>query len=333
MTVPRSPAEPPVHVQPRSYPVSSRAAVHKRRAVFSRAVAGLETIPAAAQRPESDRRARRRKIDDDSLRLIDDLTNRPLDPMFSDAQLARRPQSRLTVWVSHAIVFLICVGVGFGGSLFVRQLHTDPRKEIRDTLIGQLNQLNRRVDTLSADNKTLRVQVDAQSKKLGSANDNPTQREDDLVNGLSAVQGEGITLTLADPIAAQSDSTSGAGPREGQIGRIRVITDADLQQFVSLLWNSGAEAVAINGHRIGPQTSIRTAGQSILIGIDQIASPYKIEAIGNRDALAYALGAKAQPALYDSFKKAGIYPQIGKSDAIMVQAADSVDLTYAKRSD
>ncbi|MCI1222366.1 DUF881 domain-containing protein [Bifidobacterium subtile] len=322
-----------MHAQPPSYPVSAQDTVRRRRAVFSRSAAGLETVLAAVHQPGSDRRTRRRRIvDDDSLRLIDDLTNRPLDPMFSDARLARKPESRLTVWVSHAIVFLICVGVGFAGFLFVRQLHTDPRKEVRDTLISQLDQLNDRVDTLSADNKTLRASVDDQSKKLGSYGDSQVQRNDDLVNGLSAVQGEGITLTLADPIAAKSDSASGSGPREGQTGRLRVITDADLQQFVSLLWNSGAEAISINGRRLGPQTSIRTAGQSILVGVDQIESPYKIEAIGDRDILAQALDAKTQPALYDSFKKAGIYPQIRKSDALALEAADSGDLTYAKRS-
>ena len=42
--------------------------------------------------------------------------------------------------------------------------------------------------------------------------------------------------------------------------------DADLQTLVSLLWQAGAEAIAINGNRLGVQTSIRTAGSTILIG-------------------------------------------------------------------
>ncbi|MCH4208565.1 MAG: DUF881 domain-containing protein [Bifidobacterium sp.] len=279
------------------------------------------------------RRARRRKTDDDSLRLIDDLTNRPLDPMFSDAQLARRPQSRLSIWASHAIVFLICVVVGFSGFLFVRQLHADPRKEVRDALISQLNQVNDEVAALSGDAKSLHSQVDEQSKKLGTFGDDQTKIEDDLVNGASNISGEGITLTLADPIAANTGSGSGSNPREGQGARIRVITDTDLQQLVSLMWRSGAEAIAINGHRLGVRTSIRLAGQTILVGIDQIESPYRIQAIGSANTLAQALGAKAQPKLYDSFKESGIYPQISKADSMTLESADTGDVTYARRSD
>jgi uncharacterized protein YlxW (UPF0749 family) len=252
--------------------------------------------------------------------------------MFSDAQLARRPQSRLSVWVSHAIVLLICVGVGFSGFLFVRQLHADPRKEVRDALIAQLNQVNADVSSLSGDTKSLRAQIDTQSKKLGSFGDDQTKIENDLINGSSTVAGEGITMTLADPIAANADSGSGSTPREGQGARIRVITDIDLQQLVSLMWRSGAEAIAVNGHRVGVRTSIRLAGQTILVGIDQVESPYRIQAIGNADALSKALGAKAQPGLYDSFNEAGIYPQISKADSITLESADWGDVTYARRS-
>ena len=63
------------------------------------------------------------------------------------------------------------------------------------------------------------------------------------------VEGEGITMTLADPIAAsQSDQSSST--RVGTSTNIRVITDLDLQQLVSLMFQNGAEAIAINGNRL-----------------------------------------------------------------------------------
>lgn len=316
----------------RPVPVPSTRAAERHRAVFSRQTAGLSSQHADAHVGLA-RRPRRRLAVDDSLRLIDDLTSRSVDPMFLDAQLAPRNRSKAEIWVSRVIVFTICIAVGFAGSLIVRQLHTDPRKEVRDTLISQLNGENDRVDALGKETRKLRTQVDAQSDKLGLYAGDPKTNGDDIANGLSAVSGEGITLTLANPLAANTDATDGNTAREGQGSHIRVITDADLQQLVSLLWHAGAEAIAINGHRIGVQTSVRTAGQTILIGVSQIQSPYKIQAIGDRNTLAAYMGSKALPSLYASYQASGIYPQIGKTNSMTLQPADTGDVNYARRKE
>lgn len=112
-----------------------------------------------------------------------------------------------------------------------------------------------------------------------------------------------------------------------------MVTDADLQQLVNLLWQSGAEAIAVNDYRLGMQTSIRTAGQTILIGINSIESPYVIKAIGNRNTLADAVSAERQPMLYESYAESGIYPQVAKSDSIRLEAAVSGDVAHARRSE
>ena len=66
----------------------------------------------------------------------------------------------------------------------------------------------------------------------------------------------------------------------------------DLQLLVSLMWKAGAEAISINDNRLGVQTSIRTAGNSILIGTTPVSSPYRIQAIGNKNELANRMGQK-----------------------------------------
>ena len=114
-----------------------------------------------------------------------------------------------------------------------------------------------------------------------------------MVNGVLPVQGEGITLTIANPISVSGDNADSSLPRENG-SQVRVVTDSDLQVLVSLLWQSGAEAIAINGYRLGVQTSIRTAGTTILIGVNSVQSPYRIEAIGNSSALANAVSKKTQ---------------------------------------
>ncbi len=276
-------------------------------------------------------RRRRPQLEDDSLRLIDDLTNRPMDPMFSDSRLDKRPKSAFRVWSTRVIVFIICVAVGFSGSIIVQILHTDPRKEIRSSLAKELTQQTKHLNTLNSEVSSLRVKVENQSKKLANTTKNDTLTYDEMATGTIPVTGPGITLTIANPLAANSDTTSGSLPRENS-SNIRVVTDGDLQVFIQILWQAGAEAISINGYRLGVQTSVRTAGQTILVGVNQVQSPYKIQAIGNASALASAVGEKSQRSLYTTLKGAGIYPQITTSKSITLEAASSSEISYAERA-
>lgn len=276
-------------------------------------------------------RRRRPQLEDDSLRLIDDLTNRPMDPMFSDSRLDKRPKSAFRVWSTRVIVFIICVAVGFSGSIIVQILHTDPRKEIRSSLAKELTQQTKHLNTLNSEVSSLRVKVENQSKKLANTTKDDTLTYDEMATGTIPVTGPGITLTIANPLAANSDTTSGSLPRESS-SNIRVVTDGDLQVFIQILWQAGAEAISINGYRLGVQTSVRTAGQTILVGVNQVQSPYKIQAIGDASALASAVGEKSQRSLYTTLKGAGIYPQITTSKSITLEAASSSEISYAERA-
>lgn len=276
-------------------------------------------------------RRRRPQLEDDSLRLIDDLTNRPMDPMFSDSRLDKRPKSAFRVWSTRVIVFIICVAVGFSGSIIVQILHTDPRKEIRSSLAKELTQQTKHLNTLNSEVSSLRVKVENQSKKLANTTKDDTLTYDEMATGTIPVTGPGITLTIANPLAANSDTTSGSLPRESS-SNIRVVTDGDLQVFIQILWQAGAEAISINGYRLGVQTSVRTAGQTILVGVNQVQSPYKIQAIGDANALASAVGEKSQRSLYTTLKGAGIYPQITTSKSITLEAASSSEISYAERA-
>ncbi len=276
-------------------------------------------------------RRRRPQLEDDSLRLIDDLTNRPMDPMFSDSRLDKRPKSAFRVWSTRVIVFIICIAVGFSGSIIVQILHTDPRKEIRSSLAKELTQQTKHLNTLNSEVSSLRVKVENQSKKLANTAKDDTLTYDEMATGTIPVNGPGITLTIANPLAANSDTTSGSLPRESS-SNIRVVTDGDLQVFIQILWQAGAEAISINGYRLGVQTSVRTAGQTILVGVNQVQSPYKIQAIGDASALASAVGEKSQRSLYTTLNGAGIYPQITTSKSITLEAASSSEISYAERA-
>lgn len=299
----------------------------KRRAVFSRSFAGLESHHAPAPGSIGVARPHHRKIDDDSLRLIDDLTNRPMDMLYTDARLLQRPVSAFSLWATRIIVFIICIAVGLVGALFVKQLSTDPRRAVREQLVSQLEGEIDQAQTLTDTVNGLRSDVEQRSKNLSDSVDTTTLTADEMANGQLPVEGPGIVITVADPLSASIDGTGG----ESSGAAIRVVTDADLQLLVSLLWRSGSEAISINGYRLGVQTSIRTAGSSILVGVNAIQSPYRIEAIGDKNALSDQMDEDALPDLYASFNEAGIYPRIAKSNSITLEAAVSGNISYAKR--
>lgn len=322
--------------KPERAPASFRVEVDeqpiKRRAVFSSDVQNLgswHAVSVDAATALSSRR--RRKVDDDSLRLIDDLTNRPLDPLFSDARLTQQKQrSKFSVWSTRIIVFIICIAVGFLGIVFVRQLNTDPRKQVRASLISELEAQNASLDKATTEVTDLHTKVARLSDSMPNAGPDSTLTQDEMANGALAVKGPGIVVTLADPVASRT--ANGNGPRENSTNHIRVVTDSDLQNIVNLLWRAGAEAISINGYRLGVSTSVRTAGQTILIGVNQVASPYKIEAIGNHKNLSQAMNNESQPDLYRTLNAAGINPQVSRSYSLRLAAAQTASVVHAKRS-
>lgn len=322
---------------PASYPVGENGGEsrRRRRSSFSHAYRGLITHHATLRSPVSvaERERRRRVRQDDSLRLIDDLTNRPLDPIYLDSNLSTRRASPAVAWATRIICFVVCIGVGFLGSLFVQKLHSDPRKEVRASLASQLESSQRHVSALTDQVSALRSQVDQQSKRLDIADSTRIVRNDEMTSGQMKVTGEGVTLTVSNPLAAANDQSAGATPREQSGGHLRVVTDGDLQQLVSLLWQVGAEAIAVNGHRLGAQTSIRTAGGTILIGLDAVESPYRIEAIGDRRVLSQVVDAGHLGGLYDVYKDAGITLQVKQEKAITLEAAVVGDLSYARKAE
>jgi uncharacterized protein YlxW (UPF0749 family) len=315
---------------PPTFRIGATNAPVKRRAVFSRGAVGIDANHIGAS-DESDLRPRhRRRPDDDSLRLIDDLTNRPIDPLFSDALLTQqRPRSATTVFLTRLTVFVLCIVVGMAGAIFVRQLHTDPRKQVRQSLIVELQQQNASFDKLNTEVNKLHADVSKKTRSMPGDNEDPTLTGDEMANGMVAVRGSGVVMTIADPNSV-NEGQPGFNPRDKTNGHSkRVVTDADLQHVVNLLWQHGAEAIAINGNRVGVATSVRTAGQTVLIGVNQVASPYKIEAIGNAKDLQAVFDGQSAEQFYQELDAAGIHPQIKRTGGLKLQAAESKDLTYA----
>lgn len=315
-----------------SFPAADGSQMIRRRAAFSKSVFGLKAYHSTQVHNHLVRHHdRRRYVDDYSLRLIDDLINRPVDPLFMDARLNKQKVSGFSLWATRIIVFIVCVAVGTVGTQFVRRLHVDTRKAIRTSLANELVGHTTKFDNLLKEVTKLRNSVDRESKRITTPEENQVTKNDDMVNGVNPVEGPGISITIANPISAGSGSSEGSLPRESMGARMRVVTDRDIQTFVSLLWEGGAEAIAVNGHRLGVQTSIRIAGQAILIGVNQTQSPYVIEAIGDANTLASKIYDKKHSAWYSSLTNAGINPQISYSSKLKLPVAGTGDIRFAQK--
>ncbi|OZG49914.1 DUF881 domain-containing protein [Bombiscardovia coagulans] len=311
--------------QTSSFPVPPERALIHRRAVFSKGTVDL-TNHLVKEETEDSPSSNRRRLNDESLRLIDNLTNRPVDPLFEDARLMPRVQrSQFSIWANRIVVFIICVVVGVGVTSIVQALHKDPRQKVREKLISQIQTTNHRTDTLSSQITQLRVDIDRLTGEVGAATDANKASESDILNGSVPVHGQGVKLTLTNPIVNKEN--------KDKTDKINLITDADLQWFTSQLWSAGSEAIAINGKRIGTQTSIRLAGQTVLVGTDSVQSPYVIEAIGNRKELTEHFAQSEQKNYLKNLRSANITLQISSSKDITLKATGDPDVTYAKRSE
>jgi uncharacterized protein YlxW (UPF0749 family) len=58
------------------------------------------------------------------------------------------------------------------------------------------------------------------------------------------------------------------------------VLDRDLQALANALWQCGAEAIAINGQRLTAVSTIRSAGEAILVDFRPVTRPYVLTAIG-----------------------------------------------------
>jgi uncharacterized protein YlxW (UPF0749 family) len=92
--------------------------------------------------------------------------------------------------------------------------------------------------------------------------------------GIAALEGPGIVLQLDDSLAPVPP---------GEVAADYRVAAKDLRTVIEELWLAGAEAIAVNGERIVPATSILDIGGTILVNSAYLAPPYQVAAIGPED--------------------------------------------------
>jgi uncharacterized protein YlxW (UPF0749 family) len=147
----------------------------------------------------------------------------------------------------------------------------------RDQLIDQIEARQARLDSLHETLASREAHLARLQQQLAHRVSTVSRLDGEIetlaVNaGMMAVSGPGLVITVDD---AQRD-LPGTGGR---------ILDSDLQALVNGLWAAGAEAIAIDDHRLTALTSIRFAGQAITVDYRSLTPPYVVEAVGDPNTL------------------------------------------------
>ena len=159
-------------------------------------------------------------------------------------------------------------------------LEPNQRQRVSDAAIDPdaYADMSARIESLTKQNTELQ---NTMAKGKGSTQLlNKQLQEAKAAAGLTKVEGPGIIVTVRDSQHSAHDLSL-----PDQLSNAPNIHDTDLLRVVNELVASGAEAIAVNDHRISGLSSIRCVGPTILVNDVKIASPVVVKAIGDAATL------------------------------------------------
>jgi len=203
----------------------------------------------------------------------------------------------------------------------------------REELIDRIDRETAAADKLEGSVDKLRDDVSARQREaLKKSGGGDKSELVGILSGAVEVHGPGVRLVVND--AKEATSGGNGDPREttdfSDTGRVR---DRDMQRVVNGLWESGAEAISINGQRLTALSAIRAAGDAILVDNKPLVPPYTVLAVGNGKQLSTRFQNSADGlylhALQENY---GIRTSISVEDALRLPAAPSVIVRTAQPS-
>ncbi|MFD8215661.1 DUF881 domain-containing protein [Streptomyces sp. NPDC059697] len=275
---------------------------------------------------------------DASMSLLTNVMDHSLDDGYAEAAARRQTEGaggmpktvRAKLGLAAGLVLAaLVVTVGAANARIAAPVVAKERQELIDRVereTAAADKLESGVDTLRDDVSA--KQNEALRKQGGSG-------QADLVGVLSgavAVHGPGVKLVVND--AKEATEGGDGNPREtsgfSDTGRVR---DRDMQRVVNGLWESGAEAVSINGQRLTALSAIRAAGDAILVDNKPLVPPYTVLAVGDGERLSTRFQNSADGlylhALQENY---GIRTAISVEKDVQLSAAPSVIVRTAQPS-
>jgi uncharacterized protein YlxW (UPF0749 family) len=270
--------------------------------------------------------------------LLRALLSEHLDPGYAAAAAQRRSgpvpgRARVRGWIWQALAALLVAAV-FAAAVAQARLVAPGVSAAQRVLAGGVRSEEATTSRLTRERNSLAAQRDEiQRREL--ADDAAGRRLLASLDRLSLaaastpVTGPGLSVMVTDP---------GFGPNLSDVSKQRVagsrqiILDRDLQLVVNSLWASGAEAIAVNGVRIGPNVTIRQAGGAILVDNNPTSSPYTVLAIGPphamQDMFTDSPGLRRLRLLETSY---GVGVKVSASDNLTLPAGAVRDIKFARQ--
>ncbi len=139
----------------------------------------------------------------------------------------------------------------------------------------------------------------------------------------AAAEGEGVVVVLAD--APRETALAG-----GYSLQDTVVHSQDVQAVVNALWEGGAEAMGVMDQRVIATTAVRCVGSTLRVHDRYYPPPYRIEAVGDPEALRAALDASAEVALYRSAAvDLGLVYEVSEDDLELPAYGGALTMSYA----
>lgn len=244
--------------------------------------------------PAGGPRARR---PDESMTLLVEVMEKPLDPGYAEAAARRAARHedapRTRRWTGVVLLLLLGVLLGLLTVSAARELRAPEAgvSEARQVLENQIVDRRASADDLRERSVQLSAEIESLQHSALESQDPAllqTLRLDGVVNGSTAVSGPGLVVTVSD---------GGGGLEDAETEPSSRVRDADVQTVVNALWASGAEAIAVDGQRLTSMSAIRNAGDAILVDLVPLSGPtYVIHAVGDEDSMQTAYARTGAPA-------------------------------------
>ncbi|UOY02563.1 DUF881 domain-containing protein [Blastococcus sp. PRF04-17] len=207
------------------------------------------------------------------------------------------------------------------------------REEVRAALVDDIQKESALSDDLAAQLEGLRAEVASSRAELLAASAVGQEALDRLTvaeQSAAAVRvtGPGMLVTLANADPKADDDPVGGDAEVDPRGRVQ---DGDLQLVVNALWAAGAEAISINGQRLGPTTAIRFAGEAVLVDFRPVSNPYEVSAIGDPETLSREFLTSTEViALAELSASLGLRFDFSREEELTLPAANIPELRNAR---
>ncbi len=271
--------------------------------------------------------------------LITNVMDHSLDDGYAEAAARKKSQGEgglprtLRAKLGLAAGLVLAALVVTVGAAQTRAAAPVVAKEHQE-LIDRIDSETAAADKLEGTVDQLRDEVGARQRAaLKSSGGGARADLVEVLSGATAVHGPGVKLVVNDAKEASSGG-DGTNPREtsgfSDTGRVR---DRDMQRVVNGLWESGAEAVSVNGQRLTALSAIRAAGDAILVDNRPLVPPYTVLAVGDGSRLGDAFQNSADGLYLHALEQDfGIRATISTEGDLRLPAAPSVIVRIAQPS-